>query len=724
MIAFPLVAALLVAQNPAPARDSLADAYRDPLARRLVAGARARRETIDRSITSYHATMRERIGVGIRALRRDRMLFRRELALRIHWFRDSTGSIEVLGARQAVPAATPVPELPDDLRRDAPDYAFDPADERLTIGWGSRDRDVRDTTERDRRGMRIGHPLADGSEAHYRFATGDSSSIVFADGRIIRLRELRVTPRRLDFRLVSGSFWIDQTSNAVVRALIRPARPFDFEQDLEDEDDDDIPGFVKPIKVEVRFITIDYGLWGGRWWLPRLIAMDAVATAGSLLQVPVRYELTYGDYEVTGDTAAPRAPRPAPAEVTLAEDSAARARCGELGEQFVCKCRNGRCRAFTVAIPTDTAALVASAELPPAFGGVGDTLISGGEMEQLARDIGALPTPPWQIQARPPRWGLARFNRVEGLSVGARGEIAFGRLQLDGVARIATADAELDVEAGLVRERTTVRYRLSGYRRLAAADPATRTLGLGNSLGSLLLGRDDGEYFRAAGVELTVVPAVTEAQRFSLRVFAEQQRGARKRTDFSVPHAFNRDHVFRPNIAADSADQLGAALTFRTQRGVDPEAARWGAEVTLDGGAGTYGFGRASGAVRFTTPLTRRLSAAFEVAGGMAAGRVPAQSLWYLGGPGTLRGYGGNVARGDAFWRGRAELGSRWPAARLVLFSDVGRAGARDHLSLARPLVSAGIGASFLDGLVRIDLARALRSPTGWRLDFYTDGAL
>jgi len=29
-----------------------------------------------------------------------------------------------------------------------------------------------------------------------------------------------------------------------------------------------------------------------------------------------------------------------------------------------------------------------------------------------------------------------------------------------------------------------------------------------------------------------------------------------------------------------------------------------------------------------------------------------------------------------------------------------------------------------LDGLMRIDLARALRAPTGWRLDFYVDGVL
>jgi len=29
-----------------------------------------------------------------------------------------------------------------------------------------------------------------------------------------------------------------------------------------------------------------------------------------------------------------------------------------------------------------------------------------------------------------------------------------------------------------------------------------------------------------------------------------------------------------------------------------------------------------------------------------------------------------------------------------------------------------------MDGLIRLDLTRAIRTPTGWRLDFYTDAAL
>ena len=721
-----LVAAVFAAQSP-QAPDT-AGAYLDADARRLVAAARARRETIDRSITGYRTTMRERIGVGIRALRRDRMLYRRELALRIDWRRDSIGRIDVLGAREAVPAALPVPEVPERIKREVADYAFDPADDRLTVGFGGGRQDSRDSTDRDStdhdRGIQLSHPLAPNSERDYRFAAGDSSAVVFPNGRTIRLRELRVIPRRLDFRLMSGSFWIDEETHGVVRALIRPARPFDFEQDIGEEDGEKIPGFVKPIRAEVRFITVDYGLWAGRWWLPRLIAMDAVATAGSFLQMPMRYERLYSDYEVTGDTTVRRAPRP---EVTTQRtDSATRARCEEQGENVECMCREGACRGFVVTVPVDTPGLLANAALPPAFdlGGGGDSLISTGEMEELTRGLGKLPSAPWQFSARPPRWGLARFNRVEGLALGARGELDFGRLRLDGTARVATADWEADVEAGLTRETSNTRFRLAGYRRLAATDPATRALGIGNSLSALLLGRDDGYYYRAAGAELTIVPAVTAPQRFAIRLYAERQQNAVKRTDVSLAHLLRRSHQFGPNIFAAPADQIGASVTFRAQRGIDPESARWGADVTLDGGGGTVGFGRASGALRFTTPFGRRLAAAVEFGAGTSAGRVPIQSAFYLGGPATLRGYGGGAAIGDAFWRVRLEVANRLPAARLVLFADVGRAGPREELSLSTPLFGLGIGASFVDGLVRIDVARAMRYRTGWRVDIYTDAAL
>jgi len=415
--------------------------------------------------------------------------------------------------------------------------------------------------------------------------------------------------------------------------------------------------------------------------------------------------------------------RPPPA--TAAEDSIARAACHarEEPEGISCKCRDGRCLAVRVNIPTDTAAVLTSTLLPPPFGASNDSLISAGEMDELTRAVGKLPVAPWQFSARPPRWGLARYNRIEALSLGARGEIDLGRLRVDGTGRIATSNWALDFEGGLVRENASTRVRLAGYYRLAAVDPTARSLGIGNSLNALLLGRDDGDYFRGTGADLTISPPVTLPQRFTVRLYAEQQRPVSKETDASLPHLFHKDHFFRDNIIANSADQVGAAITFRTQRGLDPEHNRWSADVTVDGGVGDFEFVRASSTLRITAPLGR-LAGAAEFGGGISAGRVPVQSYWYLGGPGTMRGYDGNARSGDAFWRGRFELANQLPAARLVLFTDVGGAGPRDHLSIAKSLAAVGLGASFLDGLVRIDVARALRSPQGWRVDFYSDAAL
>lgn len=153
-----------------------------------------------------------------------------------------------------------------------------------------------------------------------------------------------------------------------------------------------------------------------------------------------------------------------------------------------------------------------------------------------------------------------------------------------------------------------------------------------------------------------------------------------------------------PDIQADRANQVGAAVTLRAARGLDPRAFRWGVDVGLEGSTGTFDFARPSLTLRSGIPLPGPLLGALGVAGGTSLGTVPTQSLWYLGGPGTLRGYGGNSARGDTFWRGRGEIAGAAPRARIALFSDIDWAGSRDASLFRRPLWSAGVGASLLDG--------------------------
>jgi surface antigen Omp85-like protein len=704
MLAVLAAATLALQAPPPPSQDSTA--YLDRGARDLVTRAREHRQHVDLSIRAYDATVKERIAVGIRALRRDRMLYRREIAVHIAWRRDTIGEIRVLGAREAIPVALRHEEVPEDLASDVPDLAFDPGNDRVRYARGD--------------SGAVRHPLAPGSEADYRFASGDTTDMTFPDGHTLRLYELKVLPRRSDFRLMSGSLWIEGETFGVVRLLFRPARPFDMETDA--DSGDHVPGFLKPIRAEIRYVSIEYAQWSKRWWLPREIAMDGVATV-AFAQVPVRFERFYDDYDVTGDSAS--SPPPAEPPLPAAERDSARARCERLGKDVHCTCRRGRCHPFTVVIPPDTAALLTSTELPPRLIlGETDSLVTEGDLRELAQRLGDIPAAPWTFRVPRPRWGLARYNRVEGLSLGARLSADLGRLSLAATGRLGLAGLEPDAELAVGRETAaTPRLRLAGYYRIAAADPSTRPLGIGNSLAGLLLGRDDGEYFRASGVELAAAPAATLAQNVALRLYAERQRAVRKETDFSIPHAFDAEHLFRPNITAQAADQVGLAATVRGSRRLGSDAATLATELAAEAGAGTFGFGKAALTVRATAPLAG-LALGLEAAAGSSGGRVPIQSAWFLGGPATLRGYPGGVVSGEAFWRARAELTTAFPGARLALFSDAGRAAARDHLSLARPLWSAGVGASFLDGLLRVDCSRALRAPTGWRVDFYADGIL
>jgi hypothetical protein len=698
----------LQAPSPAPADTT---AYLDPAARVLVARARARRAGAEETITSYHATVEERISLGLRALRRDRVFYQREMVARLAWHRGGADTVTMLGAREAIPMIYKHAQLPEDLRSDAPDLGFKPGDERMGIGVGDSEF--------------VYDPLAPGSEARYRFRSGDTTIITLQGGRTIRLLELRVIPRRDDFHLLTGSFWLDDDHAALVRAVFRPARAWDMERDLDpgdQKDAKDIPGFLKPIRAEVRYITVEFALLEGKWWLPRLIALDAVATAGSFITTPLRYERVFTEYDVTAGEPAPVVTE-TPTD-TLPADSA-EAACRARPD---CHCRRHECRTAVVIVPEDTLSLLASPLLPRSLDDE-TPYLSASEMQDIGRAVGLLPAVPWHAHAPTLRFGpggagLLRYNRIEALSVGARFAVDFGRLTLDATARVGTADGWPNLELGLGHETPDVQLRAAAFRRLAAANPDTKPLGIGNSLGALILGRDDGLYYRSWGGELVVSPVSTASRSYRWRVYAEWQRSADKGTDLSFPNLLNDRHRFGANIAAQAAREFGTALVLRGARGVSTQGATVGAELTMDAALGSFDYARASLTTRLTLPLSQRLLTGLELAAGTTGGDAPVQGLWFLGGPATLRGYAGGVIGGPDYWRARLELANASPGARLAVFSDAGWAGRGTAFTTGRPLLSAGIGGSFFDGILRIDLARALVSPTGWRMDLYVDGIL
>jgi hypothetical protein len=464
------------------------------------------------------------------------------------------------------------------------------------------------------------------------------------------------------------------------------------------------------IHIDVRYVTTEYGLVQGRWWMPTLTAVDATLTAGSFGAVPVRFERSYAEYQVEGaPAAAPGAPAPQPVLRTsaqaLADDSARELRNVE------------------VHLPDDTASLALSAELPPPLT-PNTPLLSGRESAALAHEVERVAADPWLFTRpdfrRTPL--LLRFNRVEGLSVGMRGKVDLGALSADATLRVATATGQPWGEVGVRRESAARRLRLAGYHRLAAANPLESPLGLSNSLGALLWGRDNGEFFRATGVELLGGPPRSQRPWLDWRLFAEHQGPVATETSASLRDAFG-DFEFRPNFAADRADQAGLALTLRPALDRPLLGMNVSAALEAEGATGTFRYARPALTLRGAR-AAGGLAAAVEAAAGTSFGEVPAQSLWRVGGPGTLRGYDGGTAAGTAFWRARGELGTGSGAARVALFSDLGWAGAREQFGNSHALWSAGVGTSILDGLLRADLARVLRAPPGWRLELYMDGVL
>jgi hypothetical protein len=764
-------------QAPAAAQDTVApaavppaDSYLDATARELLEGARARRGAVDSTLLAYSTIVVDRLSASFSALRRERLLYRRELATRIHWSREGGVVSEPLGARMAIPVALEGVRVPDvgELSSMAGAFAFAAGRDRLLLGL--------------EQGGGLKNPMAAGAEADYRFQSGDTIRIRLADGRLVQVAELRALPRTRAYDLVNGSFWIDLATHDVVRAIYVPARPLDLLEDLPDEDNAvrRIPGIVRPVQAEARRITVEYGLWDLRWWLPRLVTIDLVGSAGPM-RLPVTYERRYQDYTVVGERPAgapdrgamdddePRAPappghrrhagalpgaggvasatelagpawiaycqernrlrgqrgarlRPPPAVPPLPDGRIVDVRCA-------CAHRDEPCALRVTVLPAERGSLLHSELLSHDLFLPGEVLVTAGELrelesalEALADHAGALAR--WERPRPELHWGLGgpgllRYNRVEGPSLGARLAVDAGLAAADLTARIGAADLHPGVELGLTT-RLEPRLRLAGYHRLeAAADP--RMLGIGNSVNALFFGLDDGEYYRGSGAELRLRPP--DGGWWELRVFGERQRAARKETDFSFRQLAGGPG-FRDNFEAAPADQAGASATLRFHRGYDAAGLRWGGWAGGDGALGTFDFARGRAGLWSTLPLPLRLVAAAEAEAGWSWGELPPQALWRLGGTGTLRGFAGSAAVGESFWRGRAELATVRPAARIALFGDVGWAGAGHGFSRGRPLRSVGVGAGFLDGLVRFDLARGLGERGGWRGMVYVDGLL
>ena len=722
----------------------LSSAFRDATARAILVLAREARTRQDSALVAYDATTYQRIsaGVAFTKLGRDRLAFRSEGSTRVRWRRGIGAYVDVTGSRTVIPIAGKSASV--GIHGSLSPIPYYPGSESLWIG-ASAARQVVDENEG------VIHPLAEGSEAYYTFQSGDSATFRLPDGKSIRLRELKIRPRTPKWNLAVGSLWFDMSGGQLVRAAYRMSVPMDIRAVAEEEDSSafkDVPSVMKPMlfpmRAEITAIGVEYGLYQGRFWLPRLQVAQGGAQMG-FVRSPFKLEQKFQYSQVNaGEKLAPipeqtdstreeigvhvgvGTPSKTERDSARAERRAARRRCDSTGNRTRVRNRDDNSQnPVLITIPCDSAKLANSPDLPPSIYDSGEETVNSGEIDALVDQALSMAA---QADFAPQRPTLVtapiRYNRVEGLSLGGIADQQLGAgYSIRALGRIGVADREPNLELTAARSDLRRTLGVTVYNRLVSAGDWGNPLSTGSSISAFLFGRDEGFYYRATGVELTGTPDQPSPIDFSWSIFAEQERNARQRTTFSLARAV-RGSQFEPNIATQRALYAGARTRITQSIGTNPAGFRLFNDLRLEAARGDTGtYGRAALDVTASHGIGNG-AGSLTVAGGTSVGVLPLQRNWFLGGSPTVRGVRPGTAVGNSFWLARAEVAHGLGVIRPVLFGDIGWAGDRTAWSeIGKPLSGVGAGFSMLDGLVRFDVARGLQ-PEGqrqWRVDMYVD---
>ncbi len=786
-----LGAAALGAGVPAPAaaqRTIAPDTFEDPVARQLYIAALANWTRLDESIVRYTSRIEQRIAAAIRTPLKDRVIYHNETAVRAFWDQEHDALIQVLGSRSQYPGREiAMREGEMDWLQDLPfDKPFEPGGDRLFFGLTDGDEEVFQPSSED---FWLAHPLGEGADSLYRFQSGDTLTLSFPDGRRLEAIQLEVLPREADSHRISGALWIEPSTGALVRAVYRFSRRFDAMRDIPELQREEergtfryVPGLFKPWTFDLTLMAVDYGLWDFEVWLPRSMRMEGEAGAG-IIKVPVTMDLSYriesvtmADDEVDAGpdpaneqegaaaasrtAAADRAP-PEPADRTPAADGSLREVHFETRAEamaFIARLLSdddgidyelmsdaempARDRESFLIVPRERSLVATSPHLPPPIWENAIGFPSDDEIEGFMASLANLPAPPMQTIPWSFNWGwarhdLLRYNRVEGPAVGGQFETELsGRHALGGSAFFGLADLRPKVRLEMRRSTVYRRLTLGGFHELRPTDPAGGYLGFGNSMNALLFGRDDGEYYRASGADLTWRPPDGSRDSFLFRVYGERQSAVTAETDFALFRVFDGEWGFRPNLVAENVEETGATLRVSPWWGNNPVKAQLGLE--LEGRGATWRrtgeeawsrYGQATGTLRAIVPVRgdgwRSWRVGAEAAAGTIWGDAPVQRHWFLGAAATLRGYPASTLSGSSFVRARLELSRAFEGVGVILFGDAGWAGSRDLFSRDDFLYGVGMGGSILDGLIRMDLSQGLKGPyKDFRIDLYLDAIL
>jgi hypothetical protein len=538
----------------------------------------------------------------------------------------------------------------------------------------------------------VPHPAAPGSDSIYDFRLTDSLTLQLPTASApIRVYELQVRPKRTDRAAMVGSVFVERASADIVRMS------FTFTP----------VSYVDP-RLDYISVSLDNGLWEGRYWLPheqtlqiRRQLPELDFAAGAVIQGRMRIaDYTFNDslppavFAGRGVLSVPRSEREAfDFERGIYDD---------LNDEGLSP-------------PPDLSAIRRqAAEL------LGSRALSG--LPRLRLGLGAVSS-------------AFRYNRAEGATLGAGLTYAPGppwRADLAGGYAFgaerpwAAATLLLDLAPG-------GSIRLHGMLReprdvgIATALPTVI-----NSISALALGRDYTDLHFATGASLRASRNLRPLLRIDAEVLAERHTSASLTQD-AAPLADSR--AFRAVRPIDAGELYALRATLR--RPVpDPRSDAWGAELSVE--AGTF---ESDTYLRPTAALTLRRSNAdhsrdveINASAGIVTRAAPSQRLFVLGGLGTLPGYAfrsfagtrygavdvtGSVAVLSPWLRLRGIAAAGWSAGTL----DDSRAWTTWGVSGSDGIrTSAGAGVSLLWDLLRVDAVRGLDGGAWrWVISFHPD---
>ena len=433
----------------------------------------------------------------------------------------------------------------------------------------------------------VRHPLSDIGLHAYDFALADSLTVRIPD-RTIRVYEILVRPSDPGVAGVVGSFLIDVEAAAVVQFR------FSFTKQAYLDD-----------TVEDITITLDNGLWVGRYWLPRSQQIE-IRRRSAWLDIPAR-GIIRASWMIDGYQF----------NVGL-EPSRFR------GLEIVSAPR-GQQEAFPWPSSLDIALRDHSAAGPPvSLDDVRDEL-TGAITDRAISSLASA-----RIGARSLS-DFLRFNRVEGLVPGV-GWVARpfgGAVEIDGWVGYGTSDKSLKARLGAKFPRGRVTWSVKAAREVRdlGGDPVISPLL--NSFLAQELGQDFGDYYLREGLSADMI--------WRPSLVAVSVGAGWERTSGLGVSATPASGTFRENADLGSGEYLTGAVqvSYRTA-GFEPNGIS--GQLALDGGVGegiSYLRARATADAAANVGQTTWVS---RLGVGWASNDLPSHRAFVWGGRGTLTG--------------------------------------------------------------------------------------